>query len=78
MHINRLQVKDMRKVFIFVLIVGVLMLGTFSIIGEVSDRPLCQKTADFSGEFFENHNFGDQDFIDGDGHGGDGSGPIPG
>ena len=78
MHINRLQVKDMRKVFIFVLIVGVLMLGTFSIIEEASDRPLCQKTADFSGEFFENYSFVKEDSIGGDGHGGDGSGPIPG
>lgn len=69
--------KEMRKVFIFLLVVGVLVLGTCAIIEDTSEGCSYEKPVDCTGELGEYFDFGDST-LSGDGHGGDGGGPIPG
>jgi hypothetical protein len=72
------MVKDMRKIFVLV-IVGIFLFGIASVAQAVCDCTT-QESIPFSGE-----NFGPEafplDYIitgDGDGHGGGGGGPVPG
>jgi hypothetical protein len=65
----------MRKMFIFLLIVGVLLLGTFSVAQEV-----CENAFQENISFSDDGDFGDPGTggVTPDGGGGGGSGPIPG
>lgn len=67
----------MRKVFIFLLVVGVLMLGTLALFEDVADEVAHGNSVHFSGEPVNNCRSDDQTLF-GESHGGDGAGPIPG
>jgi len=66
----------MKKALILLLITGVLMLGTFSVIEEISEENSCGNHVDFSdASFGDGH--GDPT-PDGEGGAGSGSGDVPG
>ena len=66
----------MKKVLIFLLVVGVLTLGTFSIFHEVCDEPI-QENGEFS-DFEDLKDFEDFEGSTTNGGGQDGGGPAPG
>ena len=65
----------MKKMLVFVLVIGILMLGALSIFDDAQEKPL-QKNVDFS----DPEGFGDSGSytINGGGQGGGGGGDAPG
>ncbi len=65
----------MKKMFVFLFVIGILMLGTLVMLDDAQEKPI-QENMDFS----DPENFGDSDgyTINGEGHGGGGGGDAPG
>jgi hypothetical protein len=68
-------VKEMKKMLVFLLVVGILMIGTLSMVDDTQENPI-QEYKDFS----DPEDFGDSGsyIINGGGQGGGGGGDAPG
>ncbi len=67
----------MRKVLLLLLIVGVLMMGTFSILEEFVEKTYCEDLSFLDSRDFGSSGHGGSTPL-GEGHGGDGGGGAPG